>query len=85
MQAKRSRASLICGWMAATAWRGQGCRLGPEDLGMERGASSASQKARPKGGAYEVGEGVGQRRRGARLGEAVAAWRLSGFAEALGG
>jgi putative transposase len=52
---------------------------------MERGCGGASEEARPRRGAYEVGCGVGQRGRGRKLAEAYATQRLRGVAEEVGG
>jgi putative transposase len=51
VQIRSFLASATCGWTQATAWRGQGCRLGPEDPGVQRGSPRASTKARSQGGA----------------------------------
>src|SRR5215216_2910525 len=52
---------------------------------MERGSRRASPKARSRRGADGVGQGVGQRRGEARLGEVHATAGLPGAAEKVGG
>ena len=66
-----------------------------EDKGAETGcgkpwggawrARRAPPKARPRRGVDDLGEGVGQRRRGRRLAETIAPQRLCGVAEEVGG
>jgi hypothetical protein len=65
--------------------REQGRRLGGKDSGLGRGASRASEKARPRRCADGVGEGMGQGGRGARLAEDVAPQRLRGTPSQVGG
>jgi putative transposase len=73
-------------WLdAGYSRRGQGRRLGREDPGLERGSLGAPEKARPRRGDDEVGEGMGQRGRGRGLAEAFATQGLRGFAEEVGG
>src|SRR5215203_6429345 len=78
-------ASVSCSWTRGLPWRGQGRRLGAEDSGLERGSGRAPTKARSGGGVDEVGQGMGQRRRGCRLAETIAPQRLSGVASSMGG
>src|SRR3712207_15687 len=63
---------------------GQGRRLGAQDPGVERGSRRAPTKAGLARGADELGEGMGQGGRSARLGEVYAPQGLSGAAEKVG-
>src|SRR5918994_6420462 len=65
--------------------RGQGRRLGEEDPGLERGSRRAPTQARPRRGADELGEGMGQGGRDGGLAQTVASQRLPGAASAVGG
>ena len=76
-------ACAICGWSRLPR-RGQERGLGSKDPGMERGSGGASEKARSRKGADEVGEGMGRRRRGGGLAEAVAPKGFGGVAEEMG-
>src|SRR5215213_6022382 len=66
-------------------WRGQGCRLGREDPGVECRARRASTKARSQRGAAGLGQGVYQRRGEDGLGEVHASVGLPGAASKVGG
>src|SRR5215208_1904927 len=52
---------------------------------VDGGSRRASEEARPRRGAYGVGQGVGQRGRGRRLAEAYAPQRLPGAPSQVGG
>src|SRR5215211_2021588 len=65
--------------------RGQGRRLGAQGPRLECGARGASEEARPRRGADEVGLGMGQGGRSARLAEVYAPQGLRGVAEEVGG
>src|SRR5215204_5171649 len=76
--------SLSCGWTQATEEKTRartGCR---RPWGGAWSSSSADESLLPKRCSDDLGSGVGQRGRSARLEEAIAPRRLSGAAEEVG-